>query len=439
MKSVKIGNAQGFWGDNPEAPKNLVKSMPTLDYLTLDYLAEISLSIMASQREKNREWGFALDFLSVVRDLSEEWKKGSSLKVVTNAGGLNPMSCAKACKEALLHTIHRPFKIGVVTGDDVLPEILKEPSFPLFKNLDTYEELSPLINRIKSANAYLGAFPIVECLKRGADIVITGRVADPSLTLGPSWAFHGWKETDLDYLAQATVAGHLIECGTQVTGGISSHWQEIKCKFNLGFPYVEIFPDGSFIISKPDGTGGIVNEETVKEQLLYEIGDPDQYLSPDVRVSILRLKLDNVHPNQVKITGAKGFEPPSTYKVSLSWMAGYKAEGSVALFCPEAKLKAKQAGEMIFDHLKREGITYDDFLIEEIGSDEECMLRLAVLDKREESVERFTKEIASLVASGPQGVTGYSSGRPSVRKAFGFWPCLIEKNRVLSKIEMLEF
>lgn len=445
---LKIGNAQGFWGDSPSAPGRLARQQPDLDYLTLDYLAEVSMSIMAIQREKDSSAGYARDFLHVIKDLAPLWEKGSRLRIVTNAGGLNPLGCAQAC-HALLKTLNCSIRIGVVMADDVLPILLDQSTHPLFKNLETNVSLSSVQERLVTANAYLGAKPIADLLNLGADIVITGRVADPSLTVGPCVAHFGWSWEDYDRLAGATVAGHLIECGTQVTGGISTQWLQIEDPANVGFPVVEVNKDGSCIITKPEGTSGKVSIPIVKEQLLYEIGDPDCYLSPDVTVSFLSLDLKEVGKDRVQVKGAKGRAPTNSYKVSATYRDGFKAEAILAIFGQDAPLKAKRCGEIILQRVKANGFDLQRKLIECLGSGDvvpgifsanslECVLRVAVADMRKDALECFVREVAPLVTSGPQGVAGYVSGRPHIRDVFGYWPCLIEKGLINPQIHLLE-
>jgi len=408
---MKIGNCQGFWGDRPDAAKRLAEQAPDLDYLTLDYLAELSLSIMAVQKQKDPSAGYAKDFLEVVRSLLPFWEAGSKLKVVANAGGLNPAACGEACRKILAGKK----KVAVVTGDDVL------------------EHFS---NRFTTANAYLGAAPIVEALRLGADIVVTGRVADPSLTTAPCIFHYGWGMEEYDKLAQATVAGHLLECGTQVTGGISTNWLKLPSPETMGYPIAEIEEDGVFVITKPEKSGGAVTLETVKEQLLYEIGDPARYLSPDVTLSFLSLKLEEAGKDRIRITGAEGDAPPETLKVSATLPDGYRAEAALALYGEEAEEKAERAAEMLLKRLELAGCAPEEFFSECFGK-EKVMLRLAVKDPGKEKVERFSKEVAPLVTSGPQGITGYSSGRPKVRPVFAFSPEKIEKKKVKPKAELV--
>ena len=452
QKPLKIGNAQGFWGDSPEAPARLLKQQPDLDYLTLDYLAEISLSIMAVQREKDPEAGYARDFLDVIRSLIPFWKEGSKVKIVTNAGGLNPKGCAQACAK-ILQEASLPLRVGVVSGDDVLEIIKSNPNEALCNNLDNNTPMRDMQGTLATANAYIGAKPIAEAVQMGADIIITGRVTDPSLTVGPCAAYYNWHWNDYDKLAGATIAGHLIECGTQATGGIWTHWLELCDPVNIGFPVVEVNQDGSCVLTKPPQTGGAVNLQVVKEQLLYEIGDPDNYLSPDVTVSFLSLQLEQIAQDRVLIKGAKGKAPPSTLKVSATYRDGYKAEGILALYGNQVCEKAASCGEIILKKVKLAGYDLERTCIESIGCGDlvpgithgrkcavpmECMLRVCVADKKYEAVECFVKEIASMVTSGPQGVTGYTSGRPHIRPIYAFWPCRIEPSKVNPKVEIIE-
>lgn len=443
-KPVKIGNAQGFWGDTPTAPLCLVEQIRDLDFLTLDYLSELSMSILAIQREKDPEKGYAADFIDVIKSIAPFWKLGHPVKIISNAGGLNPIACVKECRKVLDSLGLYDMKVGAVTGDSVIEQMKQDSSNSSYCNLETKASLESVVKNLVTANAYVGAEPIVELLKEGVSIIVTGRIADPSMAVAPAIYYHGWSYDDYDKVAQATVAGHLIECGTQVTGGIlSSNWLSIEDPANIGFPYVEISADSSFVITKSPKSSGVVNYQTVKEQLLYEIGDPEAYLSPDATVSFLNLHLAGDGKDRIKITGAIGKAPTCFYKVSATYKAGFKAEGMLVIFGQNAVLKAKQCGAMILKRVQMAGFTIERSCIECLGagdsvgrqtsySDEllECVLRVAVADKRKEAVEAFTKEIAPLVTSGPQGVTGYTSGRPKARPQFGYWPCLIEREKV---------
>ena len=431
---LTVANAGGFWGDSPDAAHKLIEENPSIDYLTLDYLAEVSLSIMAIQREKDPELGYARDFIDVIKSLVPLWEKGWKGTVITNAGGLNPLACAKAIGESSL-------KIAVVTGDDVLKELKQNSTHPNYNNLDSGKSLSAILNTLTTANAYVGATPIAKALEKKPHIVITGRVADPSLTVAPCLFHYNWSAEDYNQLAGATIAGHLIECGRQVTGGISTDWLNIPTTENISFPIAEIDEDGSCTITKSNSSGGIVNRQTVTEQLLYEIGDPSAYLSPDVTVSFLELAVEEIAPNRVRVSGANGSPPPLKLKVNATYKDGFRSEAMLGLFGDDLEEKAKKVAESILSSIQP-----TRFHVECIGAGglvpgissptnlKECMLRIAVADTNREVVKKFTREIASMVTAGPQGITGYSSGRPKVRPIFGFWPCLIDRSLVTSEV-----
>lgn len=456
-KTIKIGNASAFWGDDIDASSRLLGQQQDLDYLTLDYLSEVSLSIMAVQRATDPATGYARDFVQVVRSLAHFWKRGSKVKVITNAGGLDPKQCAEACHAALKECGIHSLCIAVVYGDDIVDMIKSDPSNPLFKNFETKESISAILDNLTTGNAYLGAGRIAEALTLGADIVITGRVADPSLTVAPCVAHFGWSWNDYHKLAQATIAGHLIECGTQATGGISTDWLDVSDLESIGFPFVEIDENAHFIVTKPEKAGGIVTLDIIKEQLLYEIGDPAAYLSPDVTVSILSLKLEQAGKNRISVVGALGNAPPSTYKVSATYREGYRAEGMLAIFGRNCEAKARRCGEIILSRMKQKGYIPQNFKVECLGCGDvvpgvvlfqgcveskreplECVLRICAADLRKEVLEYFVRQIAPLVTSGPQGTTGYTTGRAHIRPVFGYWPCLIETSKVTSKVELLK-
>jgi hypothetical protein len=443
-RPLKIANASGFWGDQPEAARRLVAQQPDLDYLTLDYLAEVSLSIMAITRAKDPAASYARDFIEVVQSLVKFWEGGGRTKVVTNAGGLDPQACAAAVKTELAKAGLSALKVAVVSGDDVLALVTR--GGPEFNHLETGGSLAQVTDRLVTANAYLGAEAIAAALSAGAHIVVTGRVADPSLTVGPCCAHFGWKADDYRRLAGATVAGHLLECGAQACGGYSTDWLELPDAHDIGFPVAEISADGSCVMTKPPGTGGAVTVQTIKEQLLYEIGDPGNYLSPDVTVSFLTLRVEAAPgSDRVKVSGATGLPPPATYKVSATYRNGFKAHGMLTVFGEQAVKKARRAGEGVLRRLQEAGCDYRETLVECLGTGAsvagiihrvqeddliETVLRVSVAADTQEPVKRFTREIAPLVTCGPQGVTGYASGRPKVMPVFGYWPCLISRTSV---------
>lgn len=448
-RPLKIANASGFWGDQPDAAARLLAAQPDLDFLTLDYLAEVSLSIMAINRAKDPSAGFARDFIEVVRSVAPFWYGGVKTRIVTNAGGLDPVACGRAVRAELNRAELDHLKIAVVTGDDVLDWLRQHP---VTANLETGQPLAAVLDRLVTANSYLGAEPMAAALQAGADIVITGRIADPSLTVAAALAHFGWRGDDWDCLAGATVAGHLIECGTQACGGFSTDWLDLPNTHDIGFPIAEISADGSCVITKPAGTGGAVTINTVKEQLLYEIGDPGSYLSPDATVSFLGVKLSPDGPDRIRVAGATGRPPPTDYKVSATYRDGFKAHGQVTIYGEHAVAKARRAGAGILRKLADQGCVFRETLVECLGTgasvggigarvDEaeliETVLRVSVAADTEEPVRRFTRLIAPLVTNGPQGVTGYASGRPKVVPVFGYWPCLVPRVAVQPRWEWI--
>ncbi len=450
MKTLRIGNGCGFWGDNLDAPIYLARD-GRLDVLTLEYLAELTMSILAIQKQRDPSAGYAADFLDVLDRLTPILQEQPRLKIITNAGGMNPEACARRAREILAKGRLAQRRIGIVAGDDLMPQLdalLREGH--ALSNLDTGQPLAEVRERIVSANAYLGAGPIVEALKQGAEIIITGRVADASLTVAPAVHAFGWKRNDWNRLAGATVAGHLIECGAQVTGGLWCHWDEAPDLANVGYPFVDLQDDGSFVISKPDGTGGAVNFETVAEQLLYEVGDPAAYLTPDVIADFTSVSIETAGKDRVQIGRARGKPATDSYKVSIAYRSGYQASGTLVILGPDAAAKAKKSGAMLIERLQRVGMAPQHHLIEVIGTGAcvpgvladvpepaEVVLRVAAADPRREIVERFTKEFAPLVTSGPPGVTGYTTGRPPVREVFAYWPALVDKRAVTPRVEIL--
>jgi hypothetical protein len=464
---VRIGNGCGFWGDNLDAPILLAK-YGRLDYLTLDYLAELTMSILALQKQRDPQAGFATDFLDVLERLTPVLREQPSLKVVTNAGGMNPVGCAAKAQDILKKAGLDDRRVATVTGDDLFPqldELLSQGQ--TLANMDTSEPLSSVLPKVVSANAYLGAKPIADALKLGASIVITGRVADASLTLGPVTHEFGWLWDDWDRLGSGTVAGHLIECGAQVTGGLWCNWQEAPDLAKVGYPIVEMEPSGLFRVTKPPNTGGRVNRETVAEQLLYEVGDPTAYLTPDVSADFTSVSLTEKETDVVEVSAARGRPATDSYKVSIAYRDGFTASGTLVIFGADANIKALRCGEMILERVKRAGWDLEHTNIERLGAGDcmpevapapgipkelvvqvtepgvhsrthlhEVVLRVSVRDSRKVAVERFTKEFAPLVTSGPPGITGYTTGRPQVREVFAYWPALVKKALVSPKVQI---
>ena len=449
MKRLRIGNGCGFWGDNRDAPVRLVEH-GRLDYLTLEYLAELTMSILALQKQRDPSTGYASDFLEVLERLTPLLRQQPRLKIITNAGGMNPLGCAEKA-QAVLHAAGLPHKIAAVHGDDLLPNLddLLHAGHPL-TNLDTGAPLTDVRARVVSANAYLGSPPLVDALHRGASIVITGRVADAALTVAPAVHEFGWDWTDSNRIAAANVAGHLIECGAQATGGLWINWPEAPDLAHVGYPIVELDADGDFDITKPPGSGGAVNLETVSEQLLYEVADPAAYLTPDGVADFTSVTLTETAQDVVRVTGARGRPPTDSYKVSIAYRDGFMASGTLVISGPNAPAEARACGRMILDRLAQAHFTFDRSCVECLGAGDcvpgvlpaadppEVVLRVAVHDAKRAAVERFTKEIAPLVTSGPPGVTGYTTGRPVVREVFAYWPALLNKSAVQAQVTMLE-
>jgi hypothetical protein len=446
---LRIGNGCGFWGDNLDAPIDLVRD-GRLDVLTLEYLAELTMSILALQKERDPSAGYAGDFLDVLERLTPHLKTQPRLRVVTNAGGMNPAGCANKARAILDKAGLDDARIGIVSGDDLMPNLdaLIAAGHSL-TNMDDGAALTMVRPRVVSANAYLGSAPIATVLQRGARIVITGRVADASLTLAPAAQAFGWKWDDWDRLAAGTVAGHLIECGAQATGGLWCNWADAPDLADVGYPIAEIEPDGTFVVTKPTGSGGAVNIETISEQLLYEVGDPAAYLTPDVVADFTSVNVKQTAPDSVQVTRSKGKPATNSYKVSISYRDGFASSGTLVIGGPEAAAKARKCGEMLQGRLRRIGQEPAHSLIECLGAGDcvpgvsrradppEVVLRVSVRDPERAKVERFTKEFAPLVTSGPPGVTGYTTGRPAVREVFAYWPALIHKSAVNASVSMI--
>lgn len=456
MPPLRIGNGAGFLGDSLDAPRLLVEGAE-LDYLTLEYLAELTMSILARAREKNPAAGYAKDFIAVLDSLRTALHRQSNLRIVTNAGGVNPRACAVAAGRVLADARLGSRVLAVVGGDDLLPRLPElRAAGCRFEHLDTGQPLAELGREVVAANAYLGAEPIVRGLDNGAHVVITGRVADASLTVGPAVHEFRWSFDHTDRLAGASVAGHLIECGAQVTGGYHRDWQDLDLA-RVGYPIVELAPDGSCVVTKPRFTGGIVNRHTVAAQLVYEIGDPGHYLTPDVDVDFTTVEIAEEGPNRVAVRGATGGPPPETYKVSLAYRDGYMAAGQLVVYGADCVAKAHATAEMLLHRVRRAGYELERTHVELLGAggavplrsgDEdsaaratatdrrEVVLRIAARDSRREALERFLREFAPLATSGPAGLAGYTSAAGQVRPSFAYWPTTVPKALVQPRMEL---
>jgi hypothetical protein len=448
---VRIAAGQGFWGDLPDAPVRQVQGGP-IDYLMLDYLAEVTMSIMQKQKARDPNAGYARDFVPLLKEILPTCVE-REIKVVANAGGVNVPGCAAAVRDVAVELgLGDKVRIGMVTGDDILDRIdeLLARGIEL-RNLDTGEPLAVVRNRIQSANAYLGAAPIVEALSQGANVVITGRATDTGLTLGPLIHEFGWAADDWDRLAAGTIAGHIIECGAQCSGGNCQYdWENIPDLANVGFPIAEASPDGTFVITKHEGTGGCVNVPSVKEQLLYEMSDPHAYITPDCVADFTTIHLADDGPDRVRVFGIKGRPATDSLKVSISYSSGFKAVGTLVYAWPDAYKKAQAADRILRERLDRLGLKFEQVLTEFVGASAahgalagepspdlaEVQLRVGVRANDRAAVERFTKEIAPLILTGPPAVTGFAGGRPKVEEIVAYWPALIPKSEIQSEVKL---
>jgi len=450
---IRIASGQGFWGDLPNAPVNQAKKGP-IDYLVMDYLAEVTMSIMQKQRMRNPEWGYARDFVSVVEQVLPEIKN-EGIKVISNAGGVNPMACKDEILKVAREKGYKDLKVAVVDGDDILDQIdeLIQDGHTL-NNMDDDIPISEVKDELLSANVYFGCWPIVEALRTGADVIITGRVTDTGLTLAPMIHEFGWEEDDFDKMAVGTIAGHIIECGAQVSGGNFTDWEKVEDFTEIGFPIIEAYPNGDFYVTKHENTGGLISEMTVKEQLLYEIGDPSEYITPDVIADFTSIQVEETEKNRVKITGIKGHPDTPTYKVSASYNDGFKLSATLVYCWPEALKKAVKGAEILKSRAKLLELEFDAFHREYIGYNgnseipvteealekdfDEIQLRVSLSGKSKKDLNRFGMEIAPLILTGPSGVTGFAGGRPKASDVVAYWPALLDKTAVKPRVTLYE-
>ncbi|XP_046852374.1 uncharacterized protein LOC124445667 [Xenia sp. Carnegie-2017] len=442
-KTTRIGCASGFWGDSPSAAPQLVHG-GNVDFLVFDYLSEITMSLLAMARRKSPNHGYCPDFVHVVMQPLLKDIKRKGIRVISNAGGVNPHACAKGIQDLAKASGVEDLKIGVITGDDLTGKMNDSAR----KDIKEMESGISLPDKIHSMNAYIGAFPIARALDAGVDIVITGRCVDSALALGPLIHTFKWKEDHFDHLAHGSLAGHLIECGAQSTGGILTDWQSSRNWDNIGFPIVECACDGKFVVTKPPNTGGLVNTSTVAEQLVYEIGDPRNYILPDVVCDFSHVKVEPIlgstekENEAVLVTGAKGKPPSDTYKVSATYSDGYRATAVCPVGGPNVVAKAKRVAESILKRTRRlfklRGLEdYTGTHIQVLGSEDtygaharssaeetrEGVLWLAVHHHQKNALEIFSMEVASAGTGMAPGLTGLLGGRPKptpVLKLFSF-------------------
>ncbi len=443
---IRIANGQGFWGDWLEAPVRLVEQGP-IDYLILDYLAEVTMSILQKQRKSDASLGYARDFPPLMGRMARLLRE-RNVKVLANAGGVNPLACAREVRR-----LAPDLKIAIVLGDDVLGRLDEFLSHGYeMRNMDTGEPLRKIREKITSANAYLGAFPLAQALDTGADVVITGRCADAALALAPMIQRFDWKSGDWNRLASGIVAGHIVECGAQCTGGnCIADWRGIPDFANIGYPIVEAEPDGSFAITKHPGTGGRVDLDGIKEQLLYEIGDPRQYITPDVIADFTSIRLAQDGPDCVRGTGVRGLPRTEMLKISISYEWGWKAIGTLVYSAPDAIEKARVADAVVRERLQQLGLQFDAVYTEFFGVNAvqgpvavscpdtpEVQVRMGVRGHDKKAVDRFTRELIPLVLSGPPTATGYGEGRPAVREVIAYWPALVPRDLIQPRVEAIE-
>lgn len=449
--SVRIASGQGFWGDWLEAPARQVEAGP-IDYLMMDYLAEVTMSILQKQRDRDPSQGYARDFVPLMGQILPICKE-RGVRVVANAGGVNPISCRDAVLEVARKAgLSGALRVGVITGDDLMDRLdtLLAAGIEL-RNMDTGEPLESVRDRIRSANAYIGAAPILAALELGADVIIAGRTTDTALTYAPMMFEHGWDAEDWDRIAAGVVAGHINECGAQTTGGNTGvDWRSIDY-VDIGYPIIESHENGEFIVTKHDGLSGRVTVATVTEQLLYEMGDPAEYITPDCIADFRTIRLEQAGPDRVRVSGVRGREATEMLKVSISYLAGYKAVGSMVYSWPDAYEKARAADRTIRGRLEAMGLQFDQIHTEYLGAGAchgplagppgedlpEVELRIGVRHSRERAgIERFTREIAGLILAGPPTATGFGGGRPRVQEMVAYWPALIPKTEVEPHVEV---
>ncbi len=449
-KCIRVASGQGYWGDWLEAPLLQVSAGP-IDYLIMDYLAEITMSILQKQKSRNPELGYAKDFVPLIKKILPDLVN-KNIRVIANAGGVNPLACVKAIRDIANKMGYEQVKIAAVYGDDITDQLgqLIERGFPL-KHMDTGADLSGILSSVCSANVYFGAGPVVEALDQGAQIVVCGRVTDTGLTLAPMIHEFGWSFNDWDKLAAGIIGGHINECGAQSTGGnFLAGWEEVPDMDLIGFPIVEAYPDGHLIVTKHESLGGLVDERTIKEQLLYELGDPKEYITPDVTADFTSIRLKSKGKNRVAVSDIKGKPATDLYKISISYSDGYTCIGGLTYLWPDALKKAKKADEILRKRLQRLGLPFEEIYTEYIGYNaghgplspdisepNEVILSIGARGYDRPAMERFSREIIPLVLTGPPSVTGFGGGRPHVREIYAFWPALLPKNVVTPKIRVI--
>ncbi|MCI8975528.1 DUF1446 domain-containing protein [bacterium 1xD8-48] len=450
---VVIGGGQGFWGDSNDAAIHMVRNS-NINYLACDYLAELTLSIMARQKLKNPNAGYARDFLGMMKECGKEaYEKG--IKVLTNAGGMNIKGLVDALAEQAAGQGLKGMKIGYVLGDEIsseIPRLLAEGM--TFDNIDDVGNFNEVRDKIFNANVYFGHEPTLACLEQGADMVITGRSTDSALFLAPCIHELGWKADDWNNLARGIMAGHLLECGGQGAGGNYDYdWRSVPRMDELGFPIAEV-SENDFVITKAPDCGGIICEQSCKEQFLYEVHDPANYITPDVTVDISQATLKQAGDNRVRVGNVRGKEKPEMLKVSMGYHAGYKVAGMLSFAWPDAYEKAQYAADIIMKKMKKKGLKAEEVRIDYIGVNalhlavaetdpdklkdlNEVVMRIAVRTLTKEEAYKLVPEIAPLQLNGPPGAS-FFGGRAKVQEVIGLWPTLIPRDAVRLTSHILE-
>ncbi|MGD8823046.1 MAG: DUF1446 domain-containing protein, partial [Anaerolineales bacterium] len=440
-RKIRIGNAGGYWGDDLSALKRQLTGGP-LDYISMDFLAEITMSILQRQRNANPELGYAVDFLDQLDECLPIIAK-KNVRVISNAGGINPIGMGRKIVE-MARTKGLDIKVGIVYGDDISNSLYElSAAGERFTNIESGEDFFDVRSRISAANIYLGAEPVVKALDAGCHIVVTGRVTDTGLTLAPMIHEFGWSMDDWDKMAAGIIAGHVIECGAQASGGNITDWQDVKSFHNIGYPIIEMEHTGEFVVTKHKKTGGVVSEKTVKEQLVYEMGDPSNYISPDGVARFDTIQLKEIGKDRVRVWGIKGRPEPDCLKVSMAYEDGWKATGEVLVSGPDTRKKAEIIADIFWKKLQHK---YEATHTSSIGSGSiwpeslspyepnEIMLQFGVRDKDFKKVRDFGKMLSTLILSGPAGMAVTTRGRPKPQRVIAYWPALMHRSRVRAKV-----
>jgi len=439
-KKIRIGNAGGYWGDDLDALRRQLTGGP-LDYVTSDFLAEITMSILQKQRARDHRLGYAVDFVDQIEECLPIIAR-TGTRVITNAGGVNPLGLGRRLA-AMVAGMGLKLKIGVVYGDDITDRLHElTAAGEKFTNLETGEDFAVARGRVTAANIYFGAAPVVRALDMGCDVVVTGRVTDTGITLAPMIHEFGWRFDDWDRLAAGVVAGHIIECGCQASGGNLSDWRDVPHFHDIGYPIVEMESSGEFTVTKHPRTGGLVSEKTVKEQLVYEMGDPAAYISPDGVARFDTLSVTAKGPNRVRVAGVRGGPRTPTLKVSMAYADGWKASGDLLVSGPDVQAKCEALAGIFWRRLGLEfeqthtaviggGSVWPDSLYR--GDPNEALLRFAVRDQDRARIEVFGKALPALILSGPSGLA-VQGGRPRPSPVVAYWPALIDRGLVTPKV-----